>query len=87
MVVMGKEKRDREKIVEMLRRGKSPEDIADFCGYPIELVKQVEESLFSSSGRIRSSILSDREYRVCAVNCFSAKGSRSAQLISWRAQA
>ena len=41
----GKNVRDKEKIEEMLRRGKSPEDIADFCGYPIELVKQVEESL------------------------------------------
>ena len=45
---MGKEKRDREKIEVMLRKGKSPEEIADFCDYPIELVKQVEESLLQT---------------------------------------
>ena len=38
-------KRDREKIEEMLRKGKTPEAIADFCGYPIELVKSVQESM------------------------------------------
>ena len=38
-------KRDREKISEMLRRGKTPEEIADFCGYPIELVREVEQSM------------------------------------------
>ena len=41
----GREEAHKEKIAEMLRRGKTPEAIADFCGYPIELVKQVEESL------------------------------------------
>lgn len=42
---MGIEKEQRDRITIMLRKGKSPEEIADFCGYPIELVKQVEESL------------------------------------------
>ena len=41
----GRDKRDREKIEEMLRKGKTPEAIADFCGYPIELVKSVQESM------------------------------------------
>ena len=41
----GKQQRDREKIEEMLRKGKTPEAIADFCGYPIELVKSVQESM------------------------------------------
>ena len=41
----GVNKEKRERIAVMLRRGKTPEDIADFCGYPIDLVKQVEESL------------------------------------------
>ncbi len=43
--ISGREKRDREKIEEMLRKGKTPEDIADFCGYPIELVKSVQDSM------------------------------------------
>ena len=42
----GRNKRDQEMIEEMLRRGKKPEEIADFCGYPIELIKDVEEKLF-----------------------------------------
>ena len=41
----GRENRDCEKIEEMLRKGKTPEAIADFCGYPIELVKKVEADL------------------------------------------
>ena len=27
----------------MLRRGKTPEEIADFCGYPMELILKVEK--------------------------------------------
>ena len=41
----GRKKRDREKIEEMLRKGKTPEDIVDFCGYPLELVKSVQNSM------------------------------------------
>ncbi len=41
----GRNARDREKIEEMLRKGKSPDEIADFCDYPIELVREVEESM------------------------------------------
>ena len=44
---MGKDQRDREKIEEMLRRGKMPEDIADFCGYPLSLVKEVERNMLT----------------------------------------
>ena len=32
-------------IEEMLRRGKRPEEIVDFCGYPIELVRTVEKKI------------------------------------------
>lgn len=42
---MGIEKEQKDRIAIMLEKGKTPEEIADFCGYPIELVKQVEESL------------------------------------------
>ena len=37
--------RDRVKIAEMLKNGRSPESIADFCSYPLELVKEVETSI------------------------------------------
>ena len=35
-------------ITDMLRRGKTVEEIVDFCNYPLELVKEVEESLASN---------------------------------------
>ena len=38
-----KEKRDRIEI--MLRKGKKAEDIAEFCDYPLSLVKEVEQSM------------------------------------------
>ncbi len=41
----GRTERDKEKIAEMLTRGKTVEAIADFCGYPIDLVREVEQSL------------------------------------------
>ena len=37
--------RDRERIETMLRRGKTVEEIVDFCDYPYELVKNIEEEL------------------------------------------
>lgn len=36
-------------IRNMLSRGKSVGEIVDFCGYSIELVKQVEESMLTIS--------------------------------------
>ena len=44
---IGREQRDREKIEEMLRKGKTPEAIADFCDYPLTLVKEVEKNMLS----------------------------------------
>ena len=41
----GREKRDREKISEMLRDGKTPQAIADFCKYPLNLVQEVQKSM------------------------------------------
>ena len=43
----GRDQRDREKIEEMLRKGKTPEAIADFCDYPLTLVKEVENNMLS----------------------------------------
>ena len=48
---MGAEKRDREKILEMLRDGKTPQTIADFCNYPIELIKEVQKSMLLPNRR------------------------------------
>jgi len=31
----------------MLRKGKTPEAIADFCDYPLTLVKEVENNMLS----------------------------------------
>ena len=41
--------RDREKITYMLRRGKTVEEIVDFCDYPYEQVKEIEESLLATA--------------------------------------
>ena len=37
--------RDKEKIAELLRKGKSVEEIVDFCEYPEDLVREVEQNL------------------------------------------
>ncbi len=42
---IGADKADRQRIEIMLRDGKSAEAIADFCKYPISLVKEVEQSM------------------------------------------
>lgn len=44
-VKIGGKQRDIEKITEMLKSGKTPEAIADFCNYPIELVKSINKEL------------------------------------------
>ena len=41
----GRNSADRERIEIMLRKGKSPEEIADFCDYPIELIRDVEQNM------------------------------------------
>ena len=41
----GADKKEREIIENMLKRGKSSEEIADLCGCPITLVKEVEQSI------------------------------------------
>ena len=37
--------RDTQKITDMLNRGKTPNEIADFCGYPLEQILAVQEEL------------------------------------------
>ena len=45
---LGREEERTQTISGMLRSGKSAEAIADFCGYPLEQVKEVEKNLLSS---------------------------------------
>ena len=48
-IALGTVKRDEEKITEMLRRGKTVEEIVDFCGYPDEQVRRIADSVRVSS--------------------------------------
>ena len=41
----GRMEERREKIAEMLRDGRTPQEIADFCKYPIDLVVKVQDSM------------------------------------------
>ena len=41
----GRNKEIRERIQYMFRKGKTTEEIVDFCGYPYELVKSIEDEL------------------------------------------
>ncbi len=41
----GIEKRDCQKIMEMLKDGKTPEAIVEFCKYPMEQVLKVQEEM------------------------------------------
>ena len=41
----GREEEQREQITKMLNKGKTPEQIADFCDYPMKLVLEVQSNL------------------------------------------
>ena len=45
----GREEAHFEVISRMLRSGKTAEEIAEFCGYPIEQVKAVEKEMLVSA--------------------------------------
>lgn len=44
---IGIERERKERIAEMLRDGKTPQAIADFCKYPIKLVLEVQNSILA----------------------------------------
>ena len=44
----GVEKEQRDRITVMLRDGKTPQDIADFCKYPIKLIQEVQQSMLAT---------------------------------------
>ena len=46
-IEIGREDERVELITNMLRRGKTVEEIVDFCNYPYDEVKRVEESLLT----------------------------------------
>ena len=41
----GYKDRDTEKIMEMLKDGRTPEAISEFCKYPLEQVLEVQEQM------------------------------------------
>ena len=45
----GREEARENDIIDMLRRGKTVDEIVDFCGYPYEQVKKVEENLLATA--------------------------------------
>jgi hypothetical protein len=50
-IALGTVKRDEEKITEMLCRGKTVEEIVDFCGYSDEQVRKISDSLSTTDRR------------------------------------
>ena len=46
----GREEAQSEMIINMIRRGKTVEEIVDFCGYPYEKVKTVADKITTSVG-------------------------------------
>lgn len=44
----GREDEREEMIFDMLKRGKTVDEIVDFCGYPYELVERVEKNMLAS---------------------------------------
>ena len=44
-IEQGIELRDKQKIEEMLKSGKTPQAISEFCMYPLELVLNVKEGM------------------------------------------
>ncbi len=44
--------RDNKRISDMLRRGKTVDEIVDFCGYPKNQVEKVEKEMAVSSEEV-----------------------------------
>ena len=44
----GRDNEIRERIQYMLQNGKNAEEIADFCGYPYDVVKRIENEMIVS---------------------------------------
>ena len=44
----GREEERRGQIAEMLRSGKTPQAIADFCNYPLKLIQEVQETMLTA---------------------------------------
>ena len=41
----GRDAERRDSIAEMLRNGKTPQAIAEFCNYPLKLIEEVQKSM------------------------------------------
>ena len=44
----GREEERRGQITEMLRSGKTPQAIADFCNYPLKLIQEVQKTMLAA---------------------------------------
>ena len=44
-ITQGRDMRDTEKITDMLRRGKTVDEIVDFCNYPYEQVREIADAM------------------------------------------
>ena len=44
-ISIGRMNRDKEKIFELLKNGRTPEAIAEFCGYSMDLISEVQRGL------------------------------------------
>ncbi len=44
-MAQGKAEEERMRIEDMLRRGKTPEAIEEFCGYPMETILRVQKEI------------------------------------------
>ena len=43
----GAQNEQRKRISYMLEQGKTPQAIADFCGYPLKLVEEIQNSMLT----------------------------------------
>ena len=46
---IGREMHKREQIAEMLKDGKTPEEISAFCKYPMELIEEVQKNMIAET--------------------------------------
>ena len=46
---IGREMHKREQIAEMLKDGKTPDEISAFCKYPMELIEEVQKNMIAET--------------------------------------
>ena len=46
-IIKGRDEEVQERIGIMLRKGRTPEEIADFCDYDLDLIREVEQNMMA----------------------------------------